>query len=448
MPVRSTPGRTPTAARRRARGRCSGRPASPTSTSPTATTGASTSSSARRGGLGRARARRGGAWPAHDLVRAPARAGARAGLGPRPGPARAGARHDQGAHRARLLPPARSASPSTSSCPRASPATPDRVRVGPRVGVSGPGGDGDGIPVALLGRRRAERVGLPSGGRAPPQVMPAMRDRAVLVGPRATAYGRLCPGGQGARWTERTPIPVTDIFDELQWRGLVAQTTDEAALREALAEGPITLYCGFDPSAPSLHFGNFVQLSVMRRMQARRAPGHLSRRRVDRAHRRPEARRRARAAGQGHHRRGGEPHPAAGRAAARLRGRQRGRARQQPGLDGADERARLPARRRPALPRQPDDPEGGRRASARERPGDLLHRVQLPDAPGARLPRALPEPWLHAADRGQRPVGQHHRRRRPRAPGRGHGRCTRSRRRCSSTRRDASSASRRATPSG
>ena len=67
---------------------------------------------------------------------------------------------------------------------------------------------------------------------------------------------------------ERTPIPVTDIFDELQWRGLVAQSTDEAALREALAEGPITLYCGFDPSAPSLHFGNFVQLSVMRRMQA------------------------------------------------------------------------------------------------------------------------------------------------------------------------------------
>jgi tyrosyl-tRNA synthetase len=61
---------------------------------------------------------------------------------------------------------------------------------------------------------------------------------------------------------------VTDIFDELQWRGLVALTTDEAALREALAKGPITLYCGFDPSAPSLHFGNFVQLSVLRRMQA------------------------------------------------------------------------------------------------------------------------------------------------------------------------------------
>ena len=49
---------------------------------------------------------------------------------------------------------------------------------------------------------------------------------------------------------------MTDIFDELQWRGLVAQTTDEPALREALADGPITLYCGFDPTAPSLHFGN------------------------------------------------------------------------------------------------------------------------------------------------------------------------------------------------
>jgi tyrosyl-tRNA synthetase len=60
---------------------------------------------------------------------------------------------------------------------------------------------------------------------------------------------------------------VTDIFDELQWRGLVAQSTDEAALREALAEGPLTLYCGFDPTAPSLHFGNLVQLVVLRHFQ-------------------------------------------------------------------------------------------------------------------------------------------------------------------------------------
>ncbi|GAB3600053.1 tyrosine--tRNA ligase [Angustibacter peucedani] len=60
---------------------------------------------------------------------------------------------------------------------------------------------------------------------------------------------------------------MTDILDELRWRGLVAQTTDEAALREALADGPITAYCGFDPTAPSLHFGNLVQLVVLRHLQ-------------------------------------------------------------------------------------------------------------------------------------------------------------------------------------
>jgi tyrosyl-tRNA synthetase len=60
---------------------------------------------------------------------------------------------------------------------------------------------------------------------------------------------------------------VSDILDELQWRGLVAQTTDEAALREALADGQITLYCGFDPTAPSLHFGHLVQLITMRHLQ-------------------------------------------------------------------------------------------------------------------------------------------------------------------------------------
>ena len=60
---------------------------------------------------------------------------------------------------------------------------------------------------------------------------------------------------------------MTNILDELKWRGLVAQTTDESALRQALADGPITAYCGFDPTAPSLHFGNLVQLVVMRHLQ-------------------------------------------------------------------------------------------------------------------------------------------------------------------------------------
>lgn len=57
------------------------------------------------------------------------------------------------------------------------------------------------------------------------------------------------------------------IIDELKWRGLIALSTDEAALREALSGGSITYYCGFDPTAPSLHLGNLVQLLTMRRLQ-------------------------------------------------------------------------------------------------------------------------------------------------------------------------------------
>ncbi|MDQ8701807.1 tyrosine--tRNA ligase [Streptomyces sp. LHD-70] len=60
---------------------------------------------------------------------------------------------------------------------------------------------------------------------------------------------------------------MTDIVDELQWRGLFAQSTDEDALRKALADGPITFYCGFDPTAPSLHVGHLVQVLTMRRLQ-------------------------------------------------------------------------------------------------------------------------------------------------------------------------------------
>jgi tyrosyl-tRNA synthetase len=60
---------------------------------------------------------------------------------------------------------------------------------------------------------------------------------------------------------------VGSVLDELQWRGLVALSTDEAALREHLDAGPITFYVGFDPTAPSLHFGNLVQLIVARHLQ-------------------------------------------------------------------------------------------------------------------------------------------------------------------------------------
>src|SRR4051812_47065379 len=57
------------------------------------------------------------------------------------------------------------------------------------------------------------------------------------------------------------------IVDELAWRGLIAQTTDEEALRADLAAGPLTLYCGFDPTADSLHAGNLLQLTTLRRFQ-------------------------------------------------------------------------------------------------------------------------------------------------------------------------------------
>ena len=57
------------------------------------------------------------------------------------------------------------------------------------------------------------------------------------------------------------------ILDELTWRGLIAQSTDLDALRRDLDAGPVTLYAGFDPTAPSLHAGHLVPLLMLRRFQ-------------------------------------------------------------------------------------------------------------------------------------------------------------------------------------
>lgn len=57
------------------------------------------------------------------------------------------------------------------------------------------------------------------------------------------------------------------IFEELQWRGLIAVSTDEQKLKEVLNSSSISFYCGFDPTAASLHLGNLVQLLTMRRLQ-------------------------------------------------------------------------------------------------------------------------------------------------------------------------------------
>ncbi|WP_341783034.1 tyrosine--tRNA ligase [Leucobacter weissii] len=57
------------------------------------------------------------------------------------------------------------------------------------------------------------------------------------------------------------------LWDELEWRGLVHVSTDPEVLSELLEGDPFTYYCGFDPTAPSLHLGNLVQLILLRRLQ-------------------------------------------------------------------------------------------------------------------------------------------------------------------------------------
>lgn len=67
---------------------------------------------------------------------------------------------------------------------------------------------------------------------------------------------------------ERFPVTVDPtLLDDLEWRGLIAHSTDLDALREALSEGSVRFYVGFDPTAPSLHMGNLVQILTARRLQ-------------------------------------------------------------------------------------------------------------------------------------------------------------------------------------
>lgn len=67
---------------------------------------------------------------------------------------------------------------------------------------------------------------------------------------------------------ERFPVNIDPtLLDDLEWRGLIAHSTDLDALREALSEGSVRFYVGFDPTAPSLHMGNLVQILTARRLQ-------------------------------------------------------------------------------------------------------------------------------------------------------------------------------------
>ena len=58
------------------------------------------------------------------------------------------------------------------------------------------------------------------------------------------------------------------VLDELAWRGFIAHSTDPDALRARFDAGPVTFYVGFDPTAPSIHMGNLVQLMLARHLQA------------------------------------------------------------------------------------------------------------------------------------------------------------------------------------
>ncbi|MDU1465174.1 tyrosine--tRNA ligase [Dermabacter sp.] len=60
---------------------------------------------------------------------------------------------------------------------------------------------------------------------------------------------------------------MVNIVDELEWRGLLVNSTGIEAIRTAANEGPIKLYCGFDPTASSLHVGHLTQILTMRRFQ-------------------------------------------------------------------------------------------------------------------------------------------------------------------------------------
>ena len=86
----------------------------------------------------------------------------------------------------------------------------------------------------------------------------------VSAGPERDAPGSCV---RQARQPTEGDWTVTDILDELQWRGLIAQHTDIDALRAALSDGAVTFYCGFDPTAPSLHHGHLVAVKVMRHLQ-------------------------------------------------------------------------------------------------------------------------------------------------------------------------------------
>ncbi len=104
----------------------------------------------------------------------------------------------------------------------------------------------------------------------------------MLGGAGAGGRGRTCPGrvcpdaADSLKRVSAEPLTTAavaldpafeNVWDELVWRGLVHVSTDQEALRDLLGGDPVTYYCGFDPTAASLHLGHLVQLLTLRRLQ-------------------------------------------------------------------------------------------------------------------------------------------------------------------------------------
>src|SRR4051795_4673450 len=97
---------------------------------------------------------------------------------------------------------------------------------------------------------------------------------AICIGslPSRQLIGVGTPSAHAAGWSpthdERPGVNLDpNLLDDLEWRGLLAQSTDRDALRAALSGGSVRFYVGFDPTAPSLHMGNLVQILTARRLQ-------------------------------------------------------------------------------------------------------------------------------------------------------------------------------------
>ena len=291
--------------------------------------------------------------------RAPSRRATRRRAGPRPGPADLALGVDGPSRRA--------------TCSTRRPAAP--AAAGRRTSPPAPSGTarGSGVP----GRRGPPWRFWLDGE---PTVSPY---RAARAGARRgsticamTAARRLDAGPDDPAARPRRPAVA---------RADRAVSTDLDALRAALDAGPVTFYCGFDPTAPSLHIGNLVQLLTLRRLQQRRAPAARPGRRCDRADRRPEAERRAHAQRPGRRGRVGRRGSAAQVEPFLAFDGGRPRRSWSNNLDWTAPLSAIDFLRDVGkhFRGQPDARQGGRERPAGVRGRHQLHRVQLPDPAGA-----------------------------------------------------------------